>query len=315
MSARPTTGPDPTTTAVRGLDSTRLTCGVALVPLAGGQLVGYLVLTAAPNPGIAATAVLPLLAAAAVVGLRGPWGPLAALAVVATIIGTRTVELPFDLARPEATSAFVFALLQLATCGVAAVTASVLLLRGRSGRVGSAAAVALGLVAAVGAGGALLVLAPQDDTTAGLSGAEIAALPTVSMVDYRFEPAQLRVPAGRPLAVRLTNDGIRPHVFAVESLGIQVEVPSGRTRTVVVEVPPGTYELVCPVGDHQEEGMTGRVVVLAEGEDGQDVPTVQGAPQVPADRPETATEIFGHAGHGGPAGAQHDHASGGSGRG
>jgi plastocyanin len=82
------------------------------------------------------------------------------------------------------------------------------------------------------------------------------------MLDYRFEPAQLRVAAGQPLAVRLSNDGARPHSIAVPALDIDVLVPSGRTRTVVVRLPAGTYDVTCSVGDHEQQGMRGRIVVL-----------------------------------------------------
>ena len=249
----------------RASSASRTVCAAALVLLALGQLVAYLVLTAAPNPGIAATAVLPLAAAAAVLRVPGALGPLAALAVVATIVGTRTVELPFDLARPEQAGPFAFAVAQLVACGVAVATAVRVLLPVDRRRT-VALPVLAGLAAAALVGAVLLVLAPQDDLTGGLTDEELAALPEVAMVDYRFEPAQLRVGAGEPFAVTFTNDGARPHSFAVAALDIDVVVPSGRSRTVVVRLDAGTYEFVCSVGDHEQEGMKGRVLVV--GDDG-----------------------------------------------
>jgi plastocyanin len=273
----------------------RHVCAAALAVLAVGQLVAYLVLTGEPNPEIAATAVLPVGAAAAVLLLPAWPAPAAALAVVVTIVATRTTELPFDLARPDTPAPFAFAVGQLLTCGVAAGCAVHLLLPAGRAR-GPALPAVAGLAAGALTGVALLVLAPQDDLTGGLTDAEVAALPQVSMVEHRFEPAQLRVAAGEPFAVAFTNDGARPHSFAVPTLDLDVLVPSGRTRSVVVRLEPGTYDYVCSVGDHEREGMKGRVVVL--GADGTVVPP-QAAPA--------------HDGTGGPA--HGDHSAHGAGRG
>jgi hypothetical protein len=101
--------------------------------------------------------------------------------------------------------------------------------------------------------------------------------------------------------VRFTNDGARPHSFAVEALDVDVEVPSGRTRTVVLRLPPGTYDYVCSVGDHELEGMKGRVVVV--GADG----VVPASGEAPGRHREP-----GHAAH---DHAAHDHAAHGDDRG
>jgi plastocyanin len=239
--------------------ATRWLCSLALGALAVGQLVAYLVLTGEPNPGIASTAVLPAAAALAVL-LAGRAGPVAALLVVVTIVWTRTTELSFDLARPDALAPFALAVGQLTGCGVAAACAVRLLLPpSRPG--GPALPVLAGLAGGALVGATLLVLLPQDDLTGGLTDDELSALPQVALVDYRFEPAQLRVAAGEPLAVVLSNEGARPHAFTVPALDLDVLVPSGRSRTVVVRLEPGSYDLTCSVGDHEQEGMKGRVVV------------------------------------------------------
>lgn len=274
----------PMDTQPRDASTLRAVCAAALVVLAAGQLVAYLLLTAEPNVGIGSTAVLPAAAAAAVLVTGGPLGPASALAVVAAILGTRTLELSFDLARPEVTAPFAFSLVQLAACGLAVVTAAGLLVpRERAPRL--LPLVGAGLLAAVAAGAALVVVSPQGEETGGLSEDEVRALPEIAMVDFLFEPAQLRVVAGQPLALRFINDGATPHSFAIEELGLDVAVPSGRTRTVVMTLAPGTYDFVCSVGDHVQEGMRGRVVV-SEATDGAGI---AGAP-APAGDP--------HAGHG-----------------
>lgn len=63
------------------------------------------------------------------------------------------------------------------------------------------------------------------------------------------------------MAFTFTNDTDDAHAFTVEKLGIDIEVPSGRTRTVVIEAPPGRYAMHCSVGSHQADGMKGQLVI------------------------------------------------------
>ena len=54
-------------------------------------------------------------------------------------------------------------------------------------------------------------------------------------------------------------DGTIEHNFEVEGQGIEEELPEnlapGATGTLTVDLAPGTYEVYCPVGNHEDEGM------------------------------------------------------------
>ena len=268
----PTSGP---TTAAVGT--------VASLALAVTVLLAYLVTGGAPNPGMAALAVVPLLAAWAFRSGRR-WAPLAALASAALVLGLRTTELSFDLGRPGAVVPFVVAATTVTTAGIVLAVALLHLTVGsraaaRTAALATAAGVGLGVLVATG----LLLGTPQQDRTGDLTAAQVAALPTVEMVNYKFEPGQLRVAAGQPVAFRFTNDTDDAHAFTVDAFDVDVVVPSGRSRVVVVEAAPGTYPYHCSVGSHEEDGMKGRLVVV--GEDG-----------------------AGHAGHDHAAHEGHDHA-------
>ncbi len=72
------------------------------------------------------------------------------------------------------------------------------------------------------------------------------------------------VPAG-PVAFVVTNQGTVEHNFEVEGEGIEEEfeenLTPGETKTLTVDLMPGTYEVYCPVGNHEDEGMTTELAV------------------------------------------------------
>lgn len=249
--------------------ATATAAALAQLALAAEVVVAETVLAGAPNPGMAAVAVLPL--AAAILLWRGHRaGAVLALVAVATAVGLRLVGLPFDLVRPEALGPFVLSALQVLTAGIAGSTAVAALrssraVAARSLRLVVAAGIVLGGVLAAG----LLVGNPQGDRTGSATPEQIEAAPTVQMVNYRFEPAQLRGQAGAPVTLRFTNPSDDSHTFTVADLDLEVEVPSGRTRTVVVEASPGEYRFTCTAGSHLEDGMEGRLVITGSaGTDG-----------------------------------------------
>ena len=66
--------------------------------------------------------------------------------------------------------------------------------------------------------------------------------------------------AAGPISFNMTNEGEFPHTIEIEGQGIEVEgerVEPGQSRTLEVELEPGTYTVYCPVGDgrHRQQGM------------------------------------------------------------
>lgn len=234
----------------------RRIAAIALVGLAAETIIGFTVLQGTPNPGMAAAAVLPLLGAwASWTGRR--WAAVVTVLSVITVVALRMTTLSFDLARPGDVAPFVLAVATLLTIGVSLV-AGVLAQR-------NADRPAVTLIGGLATGGvlaaALLLGLPQTEDTDGLSDEQVAALPTIEMVNFKFEPGQLRVADGRPVAFRFTNDTDDTHSFAIDAFDLDVQVPSGRSRVVVVEADPGTYAFHCAVGSHADDGMKGRLIV------------------------------------------------------
>jgi plastocyanin len=68
-----------------------------------------------------------------------------------------------------------------------------------------------------------------------------------------------------PLRIVLHNEGDLAHDIHLERDGKDVggtpPFPGGGSRTARLTLEPGTYRLLCTVGDHAELGMTGTLKV------------------------------------------------------
>lgn len=79
----------------------------------------------------------------------------------------------------------------------------------------------------------------------------------VALVNFEIDmPTTL--PGGRTV-FEVTNDGTTEHNFEIEGQGIEQEFPqnltAGETRTMEVDLQPGSYTIYCPVADHRSRGM------------------------------------------------------------
>jgi plastocyanin len=67
-----------------------------------------------------------------------------------------------------------------------------------------------------------------------------------------------QVPAGT-VSFRIENSGEMEHSFAIEGGDVSDElvepVAPGETFDYTMQLPPGTYTVWCPIGDHREQGM------------------------------------------------------------
>ncbi len=87
--------------------------------------------------------------------------------------------------------------------------------------------------------------------------AEEGNMVEVALTEFEVEmPSSL--PAG-PTTFNVMNSGTIVHNFEIEGQGIEEEfdenLQPGETRTMEVDLQPGTYEVYCPVGNHREQGM------------------------------------------------------------
>jgi plastocyanin len=81
--------------------------------------------------------------------------------------------------------------------------------------------------------------------------------------DTRFEPAEIVVPAGRTVVVRITNDDPVFHDWEVAGVAnVDAGARPGQTQRIRFTIDrPGTYTVECTVPGHAESGMVGRLVV------------------------------------------------------
>ena len=111
-------------------------------------------------------------------------------------------------------------------------------------------------------------------TAAGAQTASSATLPSqregsssvsVRLSEWKLELSQLTVPTGE-VEFAVTNSGTMLHAFEVEGQGIEKElepIKVGGASTLRLTLPPGTYELYCPIGNgaHKKMGMIAHIEV------------------------------------------------------
>jgi uncharacterized cupredoxin-like copper-binding protein len=85
----------------------------------------------------------------------------------------------------------------------------------------------------------------------------------VTARNLRFEPAEIAVPSGGFVVIRLTNADPTFHDWEVEGLAnVDAGARPGQTQTIRVRLDrPGTYRVVCTVPGHASAGMVGTLIV------------------------------------------------------
>ena len=80
----------------------------------------------------------------------------------------------------------------------------------------------------------------------------------LSIENHRFSPEELRVKAGAPFMLVITNKDRVPQEFEMPDFRIEKEIPAGRTRRLKMPaLKPGTYGFL---GEYQETTVKGRIV-------------------------------------------------------
>jgi nitrite reductase (NO-forming) len=85
----------------------------------------------------------------------------------------------------------------------------------------------------------------------------------VTGLDFRFQPAEIRIKAGQNVNIALANRGAIIHDITIPALQVSlVAQPGQRVTAGLAAARPGTYEFYCSVPGHREAGMVGRLVVV-----------------------------------------------------
>ncbi|BDG61113.1 cupredoxin domain-containing protein [Caldinitratiruptor microaerophilus] len=87
---------------------------------------------------------------------------------------------------------------------------------------------------------------------------------TATITEWKIEPAEIEVEAGKRLVLTVKNEGTVPHNFAIPELNLRlVGIAPGASRTVELNADePGTYEFLCDIPGHAQLGQRGTLKVV-----------------------------------------------------
>ena len=83
---------------------------------------------------------------------------------------------------------------------------------------------------------------------------------TLDTRDFGYVPAAIVTRGLLPLRITIHSEGVHTHTFTIDSLGVDVVIPRGATRTVVVH-PTRTGRFLFYCRFHQDLGMRGHILV------------------------------------------------------
>jgi plastocyanin len=110
---------------------------------------------------------------------------------------------------------------------------------------------------------ALSLAACGSENTSGQDGSGGSSL-DVSETEFALDPSNPTVDEAGDVTIRVVNDGEFEHALELEGNGVEEEtetIAAGKSAELTVELPAGTYEIYCPIGNHREQGMEGTLVV------------------------------------------------------
>ena len=83
--------------------------------------------------------------------------------------------------------------------------------------------------------------------------------------EFKYAPAMVDVPAGRPVTLVLDNSTAETeHGLVLPAIGFRLQAKAGETvRGTAVFKKPGDYEFLCDLPGHREAGMKGTLTVRA----------------------------------------------------
>ena len=86
----------------------------------------------------------------------------------------------------------------------------------------------------------------------------------VSLIEWGINPSDLEV-SGGSVRFFVSNDGQFPHDLTIVQDGNEPKTivfkKDDGPQTLDLQLAPGSYKMYCSVGDHEERGMVGQVIV------------------------------------------------------
>jgi hypothetical protein len=197
---------------------------------------------------------------------RRAWFWLIPVAVAVLIEAFNAQDLPYDVARPANTAAFLVTVV-LTTGAIAIISGGIAAFlevrRGRpiwtrSGRAGWVTVAGIGIAVGAVATSLLVGLVP----TGGPGGTRTPTVTGVITIQDLAFVGSPQMKSGDVLGLIITNPEDVPHSFDIDSLDIHVQVSPETTTAVVIEpTGPGQLVFYCSVHTHRERGMAGAITV------------------------------------------------------
>lgn len=97
----------------------------------------------------------------------------------------------------------------------------------------------------------------------GCAGGASANSIDVTAKEMHFSPSTLRTHAGQH-TITVHNGGTLTHTFSINELGREITIHPGKTRSLAINLKPGSYRYVCRILDHEGLGMHGVLRVSAQ---------------------------------------------------
>jgi plastocyanin len=103
-----------------------------------------------------------------------------------------------------------------------------------------------------------LLLALSLPVMVGLTSSALAEEFSITIKEHRFDPAELQVPAGKDLTLKVTNADATAEEFESNDFDAEKVIPGGQTAVIKIEpLDPGRYEFF---GEYHEDSAKGALV-------------------------------------------------------
>lgn len=124
--------------------------------------------------------------------------------------------------------------------------------------------------------------APSPTEAASPTSTSEAGAIEIKLLDIRYDPTELTIPADTDVTITLANDGAAPHTFNIDELDIHSgEIAPGDSTTVTINAAAGEYEYYCSVPGHKEAGMVGTLTVVPGDAEATTTPATTGSSDEP----------------------------------
>ncbi len=86
---------------------------------------------------------------------------------------------------------------------------------------------------------------------------------TINATDFKFDPNTINAAPGQNVVVTHKNNGQTRHTFVLKDANVNIGADPGQSANATFKAPAaaGSYQFICDVPGHADQGMTGTLVV------------------------------------------------------